>query len=64
LQVRHDRASKGAPHKEGAEPTCEQRDNALIIGRSFKTVSTKTLVPLCRPGRQSMYDAQAKYLYI
>jgi hypothetical protein len=54
----------GAPHKEGAEPTCEQRDNALIIGRSFKTVSTKTLVPLCRPGRQSLYDAQAKYPYI
>jgi hypothetical protein len=43
LRTRHERALNGAPHKEGAEPTCEQRDNALIIGRSFKTVTTKTL---------------------
>lgn len=68
LRARHGCAFDGALHNEGAEPTCEQRDNALIIGRLFKTVTTKTLVSElrvdCGPFRQSMYDAQAKDIYI
>lgn len=32
-----------ALHNRGAESTCELRDNALIIGRLFQTVTIKTL---------------------
>jgi len=38
---------EATPPDKGAEPTCEQRDKALIIGRSFRTVTSKTLIPWC-----------------